>query len=62
MQMGGRDAKVYEKGTRIYLNVIASMHKAINERPMVGIRIIHNTKENDMSKTWGNPKCETIQA
>ena len=54
MQMGGRDANMCEKITSIYLNVIASMHKVRNKRSIVGIGIIHNTKENDMSKHMGH--------
>ena len=42
-----------DKRISIYLMVIASMHKALNERSMVGIRIIHNTKENEVSKHKG---------
>jgi hypothetical protein len=42
-----------DKRRSIYLKVIASMHKAINERSMVGIRIIHNTEEDEMSKHMG---------
>ena len=47
-----------DKRTSIYLKVIASMRKAINERPMVGIRIIHNTKKDDMSKHMGQSKVQ----
>ena len=39
-----------DKRISIYLNVIASMHKTLNERSMVGIRVIHNTQEDDMTK------------
>ena len=37
----------------IYLKPIASMHKTLNERSMVGIGVIHNTKRNEMSKHMG---------
>ena len=39
-----------DKRINIYLKFIASIHKLLNERSMVGIRIIHNTKEGEMSK------------
>ena len=42
-----------DKRTGIYLKFIASMGKALNERSMVGIGIIHNTKYNEMSKHMG---------
>jgi hypothetical protein len=54
IQMGGRDANMCDKRTSIYLKVIASMRKVINERSMVGIGNIHDTKESDMSKHMGN--------
>ena len=41
---------MFDKRIRIYLKFIASIHKLLNERYMVGIRIIHKTKEDDMSK------------
>jgi hypothetical protein len=44
MQMGGRDANMFDKRTSIYLKIIANMHKALDKWSMVGIRIIHNTK------------------
>ena len=39
-----------DKRIRIYLMVIAIMHKVLDKWSMVGIRIIHNTKEDDMYK------------
>ena len=48
------------KRIRIYLKIIASMGKLLNERSMVGIGIIHNTKEMKCLNTW--VKCKTIQA
>ena len=44
---------MYNKRISIYLKFIASMGKALNERSMVGIGIIHNTKRNEVSKHMG---------
>ena len=44
---------MYGNRISIYLKVIASMGKALNERSMVGIGIIHNTKRNEVSKHMG---------
>ena len=38
------------KRISMYPMVIAIMHKALDKWSMVGIRIIHNTKEGEMSK------------
>ena len=54
-----------DKRISIYLEVIASIHKLLNERSMVGIRIIHNTKRNEVSKHMGqvqeNPSITCIR-
>ena len=44
---------MYDNRICIYLKVIPSMGKALNERSMVGIGIIHNTKRNEVSKHMG---------
>ena len=41
-----------DKRISIYLKFIASMHKTLNVWYM-GIRVIHNTKRNEMSKHMG---------
>ena len=41
---------MFDKIASIDLKIIANMHKALDNWSMVGIRIIHNTKEDDMSK------------
>jgi hypothetical protein len=47
-----------DKRISIYLKVIASMHQALNKWSMVCIRIIHNTKEDEMSKHMGQSKVQ----
>ena len=42
-----------DKSISIYLKVIAIMHKALDKWSMVGIRIIHNTNINEVSKHMG---------
>ena len=44
---------MFDKRISIYLKFIASIDKLLNERSMVGIRIIHNTKGNEVSKHMG---------
>ena len=41
---------MFDKIASIDLKIIANMHKVLDKWSMVCIRIIHNTKENDMSK------------
>ena len=50
MQLWGSDANMCVKRISIYLKIIASIQKLLNERSMVGIWIIHSTKEGEMSK------------
>ena len=53
-----------DKRIRNYLKFIERIHKLLDERSMVGIRIIHNTKQNEMSKHMGqvqdNPSITCI--
>ena len=53
-----------DKRISSYLEVIASIHKSLNERFMVDIGKIHNTKLNEVSKHMGqvqdNPSITCI--
>ena len=53
-----------DKSISIHLKFIANMGKALNERSMVSIGIIHNTKRNEVSKHMGqvqdNPSITCI--